>query len=150
VLLRDLQAQVKQFKQWESVLAKLKREGAPASLIEQLAAMGPSALPQATALANASAGLRKQYFATYGQEQKLITKAAAFDVQAHQMTVKAEQVTLASVGGKALAGITIENVNLPGVHNARQLLEELGRVSRTSAAQRRGRHGGHNVQTRGA
>ena len=51
-----------------------------------------------------------------------------------------------SVLANGASGVYIAgDVHLHNVQNARQLLDELQRLGRRSTAQRRGRHGGHNL-----
>lgn len=144
-LLRDLEAQLKLFKRFQSELATLKHRGAPASLVSQLRDTGPSVEPEVAALAKAPRKLLDKYFSVYGQAQHAITAAAAMDVAAKQVTLRANTVTLAGVKSSALATIEIHNLNLPGVHNAKQLLEELNRLSRRGTTQRRGRNPGRGT-----
>ena len=68
---------------------------------------------------------------------------------AYRVGERGPETFVPAMAGNILAGggggIHIETLNLYGVQNARQLLDELQRLGRRSTAQRRGRHGGHNL-----
>ena len=100
-LLKDLKSQVFQFNEFHRDLNRLSREGAPLALVQQIEALGPSALPQLRALLHLHGGLLNEYFSEFRRAQRLIQKQALADLNAQLDQYKkfGRNVALAIVSG---------------------------------------------------
>lgn len=74
-VLRDLKSQLFQFNRLNTDLSRIKRRGGPQSLIDQLRAAGPGALPDIEAIMKGSGPFFRQYVATWQRSQKAIKDA---------------------------------------------------------------------------
>jgi hypothetical protein len=105
-LTADLKAQIRKFEQFERLLAKLRRRGAPRELISELQQQGEAALPELEALANAPRKKLEAFLRQFEQREKLLRKAANVSIQAASVTVKADKVIVGHSrgGGKRETG----------------------------------------------
>jgi hypothetical protein len=100
-ILKDLQSQIRQFREFNRELALLQRRGAPPELIAQLRALGPTALPQIKALAKSSPSVWKEYLKAFQQSQKLIEAQTRRDLR-NQLKIYEQQgkkIALAILSG---------------------------------------------------
>ncbi len=142
-LLAQEKARLAFFLKGQAALATLARRGAPAGLITQLRGQGEEGEVIAESLAKAKPSTLKGIFATFKAGQKAITRAAHIAIASPHVTLNAGQVSFGQVAAVGHGGsVTIENLHLPGVHNAQQLLNELQRIAKRGSGQTRGRHGG--------
>lgn len=74
-LTKDLQSQVRQFREFNNLLTGLARRGAPQELINQLRAMGPAAIQQIRTLSRMSGPELRKYFNLFKQGQAEIHRA---------------------------------------------------------------------------
>lgn len=75
VLTKDLQAQVRQYAQFNNSLARLAKRGAPKELIDQLAELGPEAASKIATLSKMSAPQLRRYIALWKQAQREIKRS---------------------------------------------------------------------------
>jgi TP901 family phage tail tape measure protein len=108
-LLKDLQSQVSQFRNFHSILNNLAKRGAPAELIKQLTALGPDSIKQIRALGQLSKPELQKYFGIFKSSQKLVHDQTMRDLnnQLTQYRKYGRNIALAIV-----AGLRDENVAL--------------------------------------
>jgi len=79
-LLRDIKAQVFQFRMWRNLINRLAKAGAPQELINQIMAGGPSTMPEVRALLSLGKTDLRSYFRTFERGQELIQVATKRDL----------------------------------------------------------------------
>lgn len=77
---KDLNSQIRQFRQFNGLIAGLARRGAPAELIKQLQAMGPQAMDQIKALASMRGPEIERYFKSFRTAQQIIHQQTMTDL----------------------------------------------------------------------
>lgn len=151
-MLADLQAQNADYSKWMGALAKIRKRGAPAGLVDELQAMGTAGLDQALSIAGASGGTFQGIAKAYRTRQSLASKMATVTMRAQVAHVHAAKVTLSSgVGHAGREGVGARNVtiNINGAQNPREVAREVEAIlqkrARSASAQRRGRGAGSKV-----
>jgi hypothetical protein len=147
LLLKDQKAQLAQFLKIQAVFAKLGKRGAPAGLIAQLRGQGETGADLAATLANAKASTLKQIFATFKAGQRAITHAARVAISTPHVSLHANRVVFAGVGGVNDRGTTVihTHVTLDGRKVGEGVTRYQQRTAKQSSQQTRGRHGGRPV-----
>lgn len=80
MLNQDLQGQIRQFGKFEGALNRLRRKGAPESLIEQIRSQGISALPELLALTRMPKGMWNSYVRSFNEAQNMIKNQTMRDL----------------------------------------------------------------------
>lgn len=119
-LLNRLKAQVKAMSEWRTNLAKLEKRGVSGELLNDLRAMGPSAVDSISALAGLSDSKLKEYVGAYGQKNS-IAGGEASKLVAGQNKIETnieKQIVLNVTGtkadGEAIAFAIVKKLRLAG------------------------------------
>lgn len=98
---RDLKSQLFQFNTLNSNIKRISKRGGPQSLIDQLRAAGPGALPDIEAINKMSPQMFRQYVATWQRSQKAIKDATLSQLQTQIGVYKkfGSKVALAIIAG---------------------------------------------------
>lgn len=100
-VLRDLHSQLFQFNRLNTNIRQIGRRGGPQSLIDQLRAAGPGALPDIEAINKMSGPQFREYVATWRKSQNAIKSATMSQLQ-HQIAIYRKfgsKVALAIIAG---------------------------------------------------
>ena len=81
VLMDNLQDQIDEFKDWQSVLDSLSARGLNESLVEELQEMGPSAISEIKALSSMSDSQLQQYATLWSEKHKLAKNKAVEELE---------------------------------------------------------------------
>lgn len=88
--LADIKAQMAEFKNLQSMIARLQKKGAPQALIDELRGQGMQAFPEVFALAHADKGTLRKFFAAYKEREQMLRVTANAIVNANNVTVVAK------------------------------------------------------------
>lgn len=144
-LLAIITAQNKSFAALTGNIAKLAREGAPASLLKA-AREGQISADQVAALASADKATRSRIFAQVRRADRLITQAAKAEINAKTVNLRAGTVNVGhAIPGGGFAPRDSGDIVIHHTVNVDGSKIEAGttRRSKRRAAQRRGRVAGH-------
>ena len=100
-LMRDIRLQVNQFKNYQRQLANLRKQGAPAGLIQEVTEQGVDALPMLQAIQGMSPAMRQAYFKLFTQSRGLVEKTALnqFNIEVKQWQQQGSNMALAIAAG---------------------------------------------------